>query len=183
MRTIRLQIGFIFVCFCSQTANAFLLTRASWPASGKFLVIEMGRENDDEVYTVAKTPETPPSEAMNYMDDLTPPPINFKRDSILFSDNPSTQRKNEALDFWKYCKTNVPPVITGAWPWRSQEVADDNPIGALYNIAFVRLPVIGVLIVYIQNLLQGHPLVMDIGQGPTEISPLIVLSVLALILA
>ena len=54
---------------------------------------------------------------------------------------------------------------------------------ALYNIAFVRLPVIGVGIAYINNVLHGHPLIMDIGQGPTEISPIIVLSVLALILA
>ena len=190
VRTIRLRIWFLF--FCSQNADAFLPTRASRTAE-KLSVVEMGGDNDEEVYIVAQAPErqndslpsspSPPSEAMNYMDDLTPPPINFKRDSILFSDNPSTQRKNEALDFWKYCKTNLPPVITGSWPWRPQEVADDNPVGALYNIAFVRMPVIGVFFLYIQNLLQGHPLIMDIGKGPTEISPLIVLSVLALILA
>ena len=75
MRAIRLQIWFLIFCFCSKTATAFLRTRASW-TGGKFLVVEMGGENDEEVYTVANTPErqntsppSPPAEAMNYMDE------------------------------------------------------------------------------------------------------------------
>jgi hypothetical protein len=119
----------------------------------------------------------------DYIDDLTPPAINLKRDSILFSENPSTQRNNSALDLWLACKTDLPAVFTGAWPWRDSNLANDNPGGALYNIAFVRMPVILVGLVYGKNLFQGHPLIMDIGDGPFEMSPLIVIAVLALILA
>ena len=118
-----------------------------------------------------------------YMDDLTPPAINLKRDSILFSENPSTQRNNTGLDAWRFCKANVPAVFTGAWSWRDTTVADHNPVGALYNMFFVRIPVVVVGLVYCKNLLDGHPLVMDIGDGPFEMSPLVVLAVLALILA
>ena len=135
-------------------------------------------------------------EKINNMDDLTPPTINLSRDSILFSKNPSTKRKNPLVHFWKLCKTNLPPIVTGAWPWKEKQqqqrsttqdnvivYADDNPIGAIYNMAFVRMPVIGILIAYAFNLLHGHPLIMDIGQGPFEVSPFIVFSVLAFILA
>ena len=119
----------------------------------------------------------------NYMDDLTPPPINFARDSILFSENPTTKSNSGGLKIWQFCKQNLPPVFTGAWPWRDTQVADDNPIGGLYNMLFVRLPVIIVTAVYTKNTFESHPLVMDIGQGPVEMSPLVVYAVLALILA
>ncbi|CAJ1959292.1 unnamed protein product [Cylindrotheca closterium] len=141
-------------------------------------------DDDDDESTASESSSSPSSTQASYLDGLTPPPLNLKRESILFSPNPSTKNDNEVLDLWKTCKDRLPAVITGAWPWRSTQVADANPMGALYNIAFVRLPVIGVSIGYIQyNLLQGHPLVMDMGQGPFEMSPLIVLSVLALVLA
>merc|ERR1719469_1087134 len=143
-----------------------------------------GADSDKEIYYVdnANSANGPSSEA-NYMDDLTPPAINFGRDSILFSENPATKQNDALINFWKSCKTNLPAVLTGARSWRSTEVADGNPIGAIYNMVFVRMPVIGVTVVYIQNLLHGHPLVMDIGQGPFEVGPFIVLSVLAFILA
>jgi hypothetical protein len=37
--------------------------------------------------------------------------------------------------------------------------------------------------VYLYNLSQGHGLLMDFGQGTMELSPILVLSVVALILA
>ena len=133
---------------------------------------------------------------INELDDLTPPTINIARDSILFSENPSTKRNNAFLNVWISCKNNLPPIITGAWPWRIKQrrseasqdnvvvyAADENPLGAMYNMAFVRIPVIGIAIVYCYNLSHGHPLIMDLGQGTFEVSPLIVLSVLAFILA
>lgn len=120
----------------------------------------------------------------NDLDDLAPPPINLSRDSILFSENPSTKSNNAVLDLWRSCKVNLPAVITGHWPWKEDpDFADDNPIGGLYNIAFVRMPVIVVGFVYGKNLLEGYPLVMDIGNGPFEMSPLVVVVVLGLILA
>jgi hypothetical protein len=153
--------------------------------------ISKGEENngiDEEVFIYDQASrlvvtEKDSSTKANYMDDLTPPPINLARDSILFDENPSTRSNNGGLNLWQWCKTNLPAVFTGAWPWRDAQVADDNPIGGLYNIAFVRLPVILVGVVYTNNLIGGHPLVVDIGQGPFEMSPLAVFAVLALILA
>eukprot|EP00980_Cylindrotheca_fusiformis_P020092 scaffold7169_cov107-Cylindrotheca_fusiformis.AAC.1 len=124
--------------------------------------------------------------AANYLDDLTPPAINWKRDSILFSENPSTRRNDAALKVWDSCQDKLPPIMTGAWPWRRRQRRggiEKNPLGALYNMTFVRMPVIGIAVVYIQNLLHGHPLIMDMGHGPFEVSPFAVLSILALILA
>ena len=118
-----------------------------------------------------------------YMDDLTPPSVNFKRDSILFSENPSTKSNDPALKWWNSCKAHLPPVLTGAWSWRDASVANHNPIGALYNMAFVRFPVIVVGLVYLKNLIEGHPLIMNFGYGPMEMGPIVVLAVLALILA
>ena len=45
------------------------------------------------------------------------------------------------------------------------------------------IPTIGIGIVYIKNLVEGHPLIMDFGQGAFEMSPIAVFAVLALILA
>ena len=119
----------------------------------------------------------------NYLDDLTPPPINWARDSILFSENPATKRNNAAVQGWKLCRQYLPPVFTGTWPWRETNITERNPLGALYNMIVVRIPTIGIGIVYIKNLVEGHPLIMDFGQGAFEMSPIAVFAVLALILA
>jgi len=129
------------------------------------------------------TPSPTSVPLVNELDNLTPPPINLSRGSILFSENPSTKRNNAVLDLWRSCKVNLPAVITGGWPWKDSDFADDNPIAGLYNIAFVRMPVIVVGFVYGKNLLEGHPLIMDIGDGPFVMSPLVVVAVLGLILA
>lgn len=144
---------------------------------GRFAIIGTTSTDNKESSTASAASEA------NYMDDLTPPPINIKRDSILFSENPSTKRNDEVAHVWKSCRINLPAILTGAWPWRPPQMADENPIGGLYNMIFVRIPVIGVAVVYIQNIIQHHPLVLDIGRGQFEVSPVIVLSVLALILA
>lgn len=123
------------------------------------------------------------SEADARLSDILPPSLSFSRNSVLFSEKPVTQRNNEVLTFWRGMKSMVPPVITGAWPWRDPFLADENPMGAFYNICFVRLPVIFMGLVYAKNLKEGHPLIMDYGDGPFEVSPLIVLGVLAIVLA
>ena len=112
------------------------------------------------------------------MDDLTPPPINFARDSLLFSENPATKRNNAAVHAWKACNQYLPPVFTGNWPWRNQQSMEQNPLEKLYNMVIVRIPTMGIGVVYIKNLLESHPLIMDFGQGPMEMSPIVVFSVL-----
>jgi len=121
----------------------------------------------------------------NLLDDLTPPPINLKRDSILFSENPSTQaRNNAAKDAWKFCQEKLPPVLTGIWPWRDPKVADSQPVGALYNMAFVRLPVVLLAVAYTKHhILDGHALIMDIGDGPLRVPPFLVYAIIGLVLA
>lgn len=179
--------SFFFILFFSSSlsvSNAFVASNAcstsspprSVSATSPLPMTHKNYNNDGD--------ENIPESYLNYLDDLTPPPLNLKRESILFSPSPSTKSDNEVLKLWKACKDTLPAVVTGVWPWRPTQVADENPVGALYNIAFVRMPVIGVGIFYIKHtLIQGHPLVMDMGQGPFEMSPLVVLSVLALVLA
>lgn len=131
--------------------------------------------DEDETMTLS------PADAR--LSDLLPPTVNFSRDSVLFSENPSTQRNNELLTIWRKIKQFVPPIITGAWSWRDPYLADENPMAAFYNIGFVRLPIIIAGCVYTKNLLTGHPLIMDYGDGPFEMNPIIVYLILAIVLA
>ena len=127
----------------------------------------------------------------NFLDDLIPPPVNFARNSILFSDNPSTKKRNNiVLDIWRTCRTYLPAFVTGAWPWRNnnpqQPLGDDRPLAALYNMILVRLPVVTVGIIYWKQLLwDHHDLIMDFGftgNGPQVMNPLLVTFVLCFML-
>ena len=60
---------------------------------------------------------------------------------------------------------------------------EHNPFGALYNMVLVRIPTIGIALVYLHNLWEGHGWIVDFGRGAFEMSPIVVLSVLAFILA
>jgi hypothetical protein len=83
------------------------------------------------------------------------------------------------LRFWRAAKNCLPFVITGA---RSNDTGDDNPVGAIYNAFFVRLPALIAGFIYSKNLMDGKPLVVDFGEGPLTLPPLIVLGVLCLLL-
>ena len=152
-----------------------------------FLTSDPSNNKEEEVFTYNVKSRflinSSNSTSANYLDDLTPPPINWARDSILFSENPATKRNNAAVQVWKICRQYLPPVFTGTWPWRDSNITERNPLGALYNMIVVRIPTIGIGIVYVKNLIEGHPLIMDFGQGAFEMSPLAVFAVLALILA
>jgi hypothetical protein len=111
--------------------------------------------------------------------DLMFPPINIRKESILFGENPATRNNNNSLRLWKTLKERLPFVVTGA---RTPTTADNNPIGAIYNIVFVRLPVIVAGLVYGKNLAEGHPLIVDVGDGPFTVNSLIVLAVFFVIL-
>jgi len=111
--------------------------------------------------------------------NLLPPPINIRKESILFGDNPATMDNNNALRLWKSLKGTLPFVFTGA---RRPDTGDENPIGAIFNILFVRLPVILAGLAYGKNSMEGHPLVMDFGNGPHAMNLLLVLAVIFFIL-
>ena len=147
------------------------------------------RNEKEENPTVSTTSSSSKNKNKNkkYLDDLTPPPVNFARNSILFSENPSTKlRNNPPLAVWKFSRTYLPAVLTGAWPWRDINELDERPLAALYNALLVRLPVLVVTVSYLyQKIAEGHDLVIDLGfdsSGPQAVPPILVVTVLVLIL-
>jgi len=149
--------------------------------------------DDDEIFIPTQnnnkdeTEDGTKNSSYNYLDDLTPPPVNFSRNSILFSEQPSTKlRNNPPLTVWKFSRTHLPAVVTGAWPWKDMEHLDEHPLGALYNVLLVRFPVLGVTASYLyQKIAEGHDLVIDLGfdaNGPQAVPPVLVIAVLVLIL-
>jgi hypothetical protein len=183
-----LWISLVVFFFITQPVQSFTPGRIRNTVHAQFFARKQADSEEEETFSVdnkdsRRKDDSSADDSKYLLNDLAPPSVNFSRQSILFDDNPSTQRNNGALNLWRGAKTYLPPVFTGAWPWRDDTVADENPIAGLYNMAFVRLPVIGVGLLYGKNLVEGHPLIMDIGEGPFEMSPALVVSVLALILA
>ena len=115
------------------------------------------------------------------LDDLTPPTISFTRNSILFGDNPPTQKNNGPLWLWRSAKTILPPMVTGAYG--NKDRGDTRPVEHLYNLIFVRTPTVLAACLYVKNIVLGHPLVVNFGDGTMiEVSPLIVFGVIFAIL-
>jgi hypothetical protein len=141
---------------------------------------------------------------VNLPSDLASPEINIRRESILFSPDATTREKNNALRVWNTVVTYCPYILTGTEANKADDTTNEqaqaasiksssskrhdhhlNPMARMYNMLFVRIPTICAGIVYSKNLMEGHPLVVDIGfigNGPAEISPILVFIVLASIL-
>ena len=121
-------------------------------------------------------------------ENLQRPPINIRKESILFSDNPATAQNNNIARLWKFFKNRLPYVFTGVSKDSADKrsaVVDKNPVGAIYNMVFVRCPSVLAGVVYSKNLIEGHPLYCDVGfgtAGPFEIPPLFVYGILLIIL-
>ncbi|KAL7543812.1 hypothetical protein ACHAXR_013128 [Thalassiosira sp. AJA248-18] len=114
------------------------------------------------------------------LDDLTPPSISFTKNSLLFGENPPTQRSNGALWLWQGTKSVLPKFVTGAW---EQGMGDTRPVEHLYNLIFVRMPTVCVGIFYVKNILAGHPLIVNFGDGTMfEVPSLIVFGIIYVIL-
>jgi hypothetical protein len=188
--SLRLIDNIVVSSFPAQP-RLLLATTTTTTTSSQLFAQQQDNDNDEEIYTPRTIRSSTEDDENSFMDDLTPPPVNFARNSILFSDNPATkQRNNSALDVWKFTRTYLPAFITGAWPWRDIPTLDERPLAALYNTAFVRLPVVGVAIGYLyQKIYEKHDLIVDFGfggplfgNGPQAINPIIVIGVLILIL-
>ena len=83
---------------------------------------------------------------------------------------------------WATCKATLPAIVTGAW---DESAGDDEPGGALANLALVRLPLLALLACYTQYLvLDGSPLVVDFGfdDVPQVIPPGVVWTIFGLLL-
>jgi hypothetical protein len=121
--------------------------------------------------------QTPPDidEAWSLDDSLRPPPFNLRKESILFDANATTMANNNALQIWRFMRRRLPHVLTGTQ-------SDENPWGAIYNTLLVRFPTLVTGVLYGKNVVQGHPLIVDLGDGPFEVPPLVVFGILASIL-
>ena len=83
---------------------------------------------------------------------------------------------------WATCKANLPAIVTGAW---DESAGDDEPGGALANLALVRLPLLALLAYYTQYLvLDGSPLIVDFGfdDVPQVVPPGVVWTIFGLLL-
>ncbi len=83
---------------------------------------------------------------------------------------------------WATAKANLPAIVTGAW---DESAGDDEPGGALANLALVRLPLLALLAYYTQYLvLDGSPLIVDFGfdDVPKVIPPGVVWTIFGLLL-
>jgi hypothetical protein len=108
-------------------------------------------------------------------DSLRPPPFNLRKESILFDSNATTMANNNALRIWRFMRRRLPLWLTGTQ-------SDENPWGAIYNTLLVRFPTLMAGVCYGKNVIQGHPLIVDLGDGPFEVPPLVVVGILASIL-
>ncbi len=87
----------------------------------------------------------------------------------------------DAAKAWTGVKKTLPPIITGAWTGLE---GDHEPLGALYNLIFVRLVTLVCSVAYCKALLDGggrFSLDFGIG-GPVEVPPFGVAIVIARIL-
>ena len=101
---------------------------------------------------------------------------------MLFGDDPPSQKDNIGLVAWRGTKYVLPKFVTGAW---EEDAGDTKPIEHIYNMIFVRLPTVVVGAIYIKNLVEGHPLVINFGHnvsGDLEVPSLIVFGIIYIIL-
>lgn len=124
--------------------------------------------------------------------ELAPEPdIDFsgtaEGNSFLFNDRDGTvsDLDADALTLWQQMRTILPSIITGAWD-ANIKYTDENPWGAIYNMLFVRIPVLVALAVYLKNLIvDHHGFVVNFGYNVNEdmvVSPLLVIGVAYLML-
>ena len=130
--------------------------------------------------------------------DLQPPVFNLRKESLLFDEHATTRRNNNVQRLWDFCVTNLPYVFHGCSTTASSSSNDDDnnepkqkrtmdPMAALYNMMFVRFPVIatGCMYTYQWMTRQHNPLIVDlgiVGDGNWEVPPLVVGLVLWIIL-
>lgn len=131
--------------------------------------------------TISMTKENEIDRELDELDELSPPSISFTKNSILFGEKPPTEANNAPLLLWRETKSILPSFVTGAWNERD---GDREPVEYLYNLFFIRLPVVLMGIVYINNLLHGHGLFMNFGHGSStfEVPSVIVFGVIYVIL-
>ena len=110
--------------------------------------------------------------------DLQPPYFNLRKESLLFDENAATHKNNNVRRLWESCQTNLPQIIHGA----RRDNTTIDPLGAIYNMIFVRIPIIVAGLFYLKNELTGYPLIVDFGDGAFEMPPLVVAGIVYVLL-
>ena len=84
-------------------------------------------------------------------------------------------------EVWLKCKEILPPVVHGAW---KSDAGNENPLGAMYNLLFVRIPTLLAGAWYLSKLLNDNEFLMyfDFGLGPFNLPPAAVALVFIIIL-
>jgi hypothetical protein len=140
---------------------------------GQAILFNSKKNEEDERDSV----ETIRGQDERNLDDLQPPPFNLRKESLLFDENATTRQDSNVRRLWLACQQNLPQIVHG-----SREGIDPEPLGALYNVMFVRIPAIVAGIVYCYNFSTGHPLIVDLGDGAFEMHPIIVVGALYVLL-
>jgi hypothetical protein len=161
----------------------------------------MLRRDDDDTRSVKETndPECyfERNETSTIPVDLQPPVYNLRKESILFDETSATLYKNNMARLWILCQHYFPRIVHGG-PRNNRSSSSSStslipfendsghpPIAYLYNMFFVRIPIIMTGIFYLYQLYHGHPFVCDFGfygKGPFEVPPYIVLGILYVLL-
>lgn len=170
MKTLQ-SLGLLLLTFWMKQVTSFTNLRLKSDTQS-ILSMTATDESKDTDFSVSRR------EPLNA--SLTPPPINLRKESLLFGTNPASKAENNSLKAWKWCKQNLPYIVTGSEA--NSTVADENPLAGLYNLLLVRMPTILAGALYCKNLVQGHPLIVDVGGGPGEVPPILVGAILYAIL-
>ena len=87
----------------------------------------------------------------------------------------------ELLAAWLAVKSLLPPIVSGAW---RKSDGNERPGEALYNLVFVRFPVLCGAAWYTGFVLEGREWYVDLGfgSGPMLVNPAVPFIVIALML-
>ena len=89
-------------------------------------------------------------------------------------------REDVPLKIWKQTKAVLPPFVTGD---HKGQRGDRSPLAALYNMFFVRIPIIATGLFYASKLSDpSWALICDLGFGQFEVPPtLVALAILVML--
>lgn len=103
-----------------------------------------------------------------------------RRSDDCYDEELKARLRSGTVALWKAVKSFAPPVVTGAY---DRDAGDSRPFEAMYNLVFVRIPTIAAGLLYFQRVSDGQPaIVMDLGLGDCQLSPVVVAAAMYLVL-